>query len=285
MSEFLDRLAEHVREEGYNIFRISELREGGEVETVELAQTNPCQNSYSITKLFVVTAMGLLVDRGLVSTDEKLCDILPEHFTDRVHERWHRATVDHAMRHMLGLPSGFLDIDCTNACEFGRDHLAYMLARTPECEPGTERCYSDGAYYLLSRAAEKRAGMPLDHFLWEHLLFPLEVREAAFSKCPLGHVIGATGLYTRTEELVKLGSLYLGDGSYRGERILSREWVSTVLERGYELRPLCDRRAYGKGGMRGQMLLVIPSQRRVVAWHGCGSYSTKELSEWICNAF
>ena len=285
MSKFLDAFAEHLRETGCNVFRASEELMGGEIETVALSESNPCQNSYSITKAFTVTAIGLLFDRGLISPDERISDIRPEYFERDVDERWRRATLDHAMRHRLGLPSGFLDIDTHDACDFGRDHLAYTLAVKPDCEPGETRTYSDGAYYVVARAAEARAGMTLDRFLWENLLFPLGVREAAFSKCPLGHVIGATGLYTRTEEIVKLGSIYLHGGVWRGKRILSEKWVSRVLEREYELRPLCDGRAYGKGGMRGQMLLVIPEQGRVVAWHGCGNYSTKELSAWICDNF
>lgn len=285
MSKFLEAFGAHLREAGCNVFRVSEAVGDGEIETVTLAETNPCQNSYSITKAFTVTAVGLLFDRGLISPDEKLCELLPEHFDSKIDGRWRRATLDDAMRHRLGLPSGFLDIDTHNACDFGRDHLAYTFAVTPEREPGEARCYSDGAYYIVARAIEARAGMPMDKFLWENLLFPLGVREAAFSKCPLGHVIGATGLYIRSEDIVKLGSIYLHGGIWKGERMFSEEWVSRVLSREYELRPTCGGRAYGKGGMRGQMLLVIPSQNRVVAWHGCGSYNTKELSEWICDNF
>ena len=28
--------------------------------------------------------------------------------------------------------------------------------------------------------------------------------------------------------------------------------------------------SYGKGGMLGQMLLIVPDKRLVVGWHGCG---------------
>ena len=285
MSEFLEAFGAHLRENGCNVFRVSELVGEGEIETLRLAEANPCQDSYSIAKAFVVTAIGLLFDRGLIDPDERLSEFFPEYFSGDIDARWRRATLDHAMRHQLGLPSGFLDIDTHDASEFGRDHLAHTFAITPECEPGEARRYSDGAYYIAARAAEVRAGMPLDQFLWENLLFPLGVREAAFSKCPLGHVIGATGLYIRSEDIVKLGSIYLHGGIWKGERMLSEEWVSRVLSREYELRPTCGGRAYGKGGMRGQMLLVIPAQNRVVAWHGCGSYNTKELSEWICDNF
>ena len=96
----------------------------------------------------------------------------------------------------------------------------------------------------------------------------------------MGHTMGATGLYIRTDDMVKLGALYLCDGCYRGERILSREWVNTVLERGYELREGVAG-AIRKGGMRGQMLAIFPKQNRAVAWHACGFADSDHLLEWI----
>jgi hypothetical protein len=82
--------------------------------------------------------------------------------------------------------------------------------------------------------------------------------------------------------MVKLGALYLDGGCYRGERILSSEWVDTVLTRGYELRS----NAAGvirKGGMRGQMLAIFQKQNRAVAWHACGFGESDRLLEWIAS--
>ena len=96
----------------------------------------------------------------------------------------------------------------------------------------------------------------------------------------MGHCMGATGLYIRTTDMTKLGAVYLNGGCYHGERILSKKWVDTVFERGYELRP-CEAGAYRKGGMRGQMLAIFPRQNRVVAWHACGFGESERLLEWI----
>ena len=70
--------------------------------------------------------------------------------------------------------------------------------------------------------------------------------------------------------MLKLGILYLNKGIWRGTRILSEEWIDTVLERGYELSPKGDG-WYGKGGMRGQMLAIHPTLGRAVAWHAFDS--------------
>ena len=96
----------------------------------------------------------------------------------------------------------------------------------------------------------------------------------------MGYAMGATGLYIRAEELVKLGSIYLTGGLYGERRILSEKWVKITLERGYELKPKCGGKAYGKGGMRGQMLLVLPEQGRVFAWIGYGSPDLTEAATY-----
>lgn len=285
MSDFLDSVSAFIREKNYNIYSIAEIYDGGEAESVCITPANACQNSYSVAKVFTVTAIGLLYDRGLIRTDSLITDILAEEISDSTREkmdkRWERVTVDMALRHALALPEGFLDIDCNDAREFGVDYLAYMLEYPIRSDHGGERSYTDGAYYLLARVCERIAGEPLDKFLWRELFSKTGFREVAWSKCPRGHCMGATGLYIRTEDMVKLGEVYRSGGLYRGERILSEEWVRIVLSRGYELRMSGFAEGYCKSGMLGQMLTVFPKQKRVVAWHGYGFREKNELMYFI----
>lgn len=285
MSKFLEDVTSFIKKNGYNIFTVAEIKDGGDAECVRLIETNLCQNSYSVAKAFVVTAIGLLCDRGLLSTDELVTDILADEITDMTRSemdaRWNSVTVDMSLRHQLGLPKNFLDIDLDDMYTYGADYLAYMLTYPLVRDHGQERTYTDGAYYLLARIAEKRAGKRLDLFLWDELFFKLGFQEVAWSCCPMGHVMGATGLYIRTLDMVKLGSLYLDGGVYKGHRILSEEWVRTVLERGYELRSNGFGDSYSKGGMYGQLLAVFPSQKRVVACHGYGFKERSELLKFV----
>ena len=279
MSRFLQQVAAFVRENQYPLYSISEICGDSHVDTVQLQVANPCQNSYSVAKAFVVTALGILYDRGLLSPEDKLINILLPEISDdtlqAMDERWYTVTLDDALTHKLALPKNFLDIDQQDPATMGRDYLHYVLTAPLTGDHGLERCYTDAAYYLLSRVVERLSGKGLDAFLWEALFYGLGVQEAAWSRCPMGHCIGATGLYIRSSDMVKLGKLYLDKGTYGGIRYLSREWVELVLSRGYELRP-CGSAAWGKAGMRGQMLLAIPSQNRVVAWHGCGKINGRE---------
>ena len=268
MSAFLEYFVDQIRKNGVNVFSVSAY-EGDQLETVTLAENNPCQNIDSVAKAFTATAIGLLADRGMLDVEEKVTDILGADCPEDAHPYWQDTTVHMVLKHQLGLPKNFLDIDSFDARAFGRDYLKYMLTYPLTCPAGGEKVYTDGAYYLLARMVEKRAGESLDNFMWRELFFPLGFREAAWSHCPMGHAMGATGLYIRSEDMAKLGKLYLNGGVWEKQRLLSRTWVDTVLQRGYELVPReADPTAYGKGGMRGQMLMVLPEKNRVVAWQG-----------------
>ncbi|MBO4298144.1 MAG: beta-lactamase family protein [Clostridia bacterium] len=281
MSRFLKEIDAFIDTQPFDIIRLSQSYRGGEIETLERTRTNPCQNVYSVAKTFTMTALGLLFDRGLLRPDEKICDILKDELPESgMDERWRGSTVEMALTHRLGLPGGFLDIDVSRSSEFTEDFLGYTLTYPLAYEPGAEARYSDGAYYLLARVAEKKAGMPVDNFLWRELLTKLDFQEMAWSHCPRGHVIGATGLYVNSIDMVKLGLLYLDRGLYRGERMLSEEWVNLAIEREFALDWDEEHRIFYKGGMHGQKLIIAPEQGRVVALQAFGANS-QTIAEWV----
>ncbi len=267
MSKFLEDFKNFITENNENIYNIGEYRLGGEAEMTEIQQCNACNNIYSVAKVFTVTAIGMLVDRGLLSTDETVTEILGDECPENYHKYWDKTTVDMLLRHRIGIPGGALDIDCLDASKFNPDYLHEVMTLPWDMEPDTERKYTDAAFYVLSRIASKRANEPMQNFLWKNLFLPLGFKEVAWSTCPKGYAMGATGLYIRSDDMVKLGAVYLQNGMWNGKRIISENWVKTVLTRGYELS-VRENGAYSKGGMRGQNLLVIPFQNRVVGWIG-----------------
>lgn len=277
MNPFLQDFAAFMEQQPFSIIRLSEVQGDGEIETWNMQEANACQDTYSVAKTYVMTGIGLLWDRGLISLDERLVDILRDEISPetkkKMDPRWDLVTVEMALTHRLGLPGGFLDIDCCNVEEFGEDYLAYTLTYPLDYTPGTQAKYSDGAFYLLARAAAARTGMPLDRFLWPELFYPLGYREMAWSTCPHGHPVGGSGLYVGSADMVKLGMIYRDGGLYRGRRILSEAWTKLAVEREFALDWDPEHRVYFKGGMYGQKLIVAPEQDRVVACQAYGGNS------------
>ncbi len=281
MSKFLDELAVFVKEKGYNTIRISEIIGSNQPETVEFQSANPCQNSYSVAKTYAMTAIGLLYDKGLISLDEKICDILSAYLPESgMDNRWFDCTVRMALTHSLGLPGGFLDIDVNPASLFGFDYLDYTFKTQLIFDPGTESRYTDGAFYLLSRIVYEKTGLKTDDFLWREMLYKLGYQEFAWSHCPAGHPMGGTGVYVRSEDMAKLGAVYLNNGVYNGERLLSEEWVHLASENCFALDWNEDKTVYYKGGMCGQKLIIAPDQNRVLAIHSFGA-DTGAIMNWM----
>ena len=230
---------------------------------------NPTCNCYSVAKAFSVTAIGLLYDKGLLKPTDLITDILKKYLPSDIDDKWFNVTIHDVLLHKVGFGCWLLDIDSEDASLYPtNDYLQIVLKTKLKYEPGTMPQYTDAAYYLLSRVVHKLSGEDLETLLRPILMDTMKFKELAWSKCPLGYSIGATGLYIRTEDMVKLGAVYLNNGEYRGKRIVSSEWVEKVLEREYEFKPNGIKDSYNKGGLYGQELLVIPCENRVVGWQG-----------------
>ena len=267
MSKFLEDLKAFCLQNDYRVYSIGEIKDGGAAEEIAVVPGNACQNGYSVAKLFTVTGIGLLYDRGRIAPQDRVVDLLGSDCPRYADPRWERVTVHHLLTHTAGLPGGCLDIDVLDSTAFGEDYLQYLFSLPFLADPGEKEAYSDGAFYLLSCLAERLAGECLLNFLWRELFFPLGVREAAWSCCPKGHSMGATGLYMRSDDTAKLGELYRSGGVYQGARYLSEEWVALAKKEQYELHPFGIGSLYGKGGMCGQKLFIDPDKNRVVAFH------------------
>lgn len=281
MSAFLNDLEKFIEAQPFDIIRASVVHADGTAETLEMTEANPCQNTYSVAKLFTATAIGMLYDKGLLRLDEKVCDILSEFIPEYgMDARWYENTVEDALTHRLGLPGGFLDIDTTAVSQFGADFLRHLLTYPLTYAPGTESRYSDGAYYVLSRIVTAKTGEKTEDYLWKNLLWKMGFQEVAWSHCPHGYTMGATGLYIRSDDMVKLGVLYLNNGIYNGERFLSEEWCRLVTERRYSADWDATHTYYFKGGMCGQKLLMDPVHKRAFAVQSYGANSDV-IVKWV----
>jgi len=262
----LQELETRIRELGGNIYTVAVMTDDG-LETLRLVPANRCQDSYSVAKLYTTTAIGKLWDAGKLSMDDRIVDILGAHMPADADPNWQKVTVDHALRHRIGFETDCMDIDTMDASKFDSlDYLSIVLRHPVPQEPGEFRKYTDAAFYLLSRVVGEVAGMPLDKYLDDMLFRQFRCREIAWSRCPAGHPIGATGLYIPTHDMVKLGWAYMNGGVYEGERIFSEAWAKLAMERGYELYPMGEK-FIGKGGMCGQKVMFHKTKRLAVAWH------------------
>lgn len=250
----IERINRKVFEKQLNIYSIAWMDDRG-IQTRSPRPGDACTNSYSVTKFYTMTAIGMLWDQEKLRMEEKVFDILREEFPEEHDPKWHDVTVEYVLKHTVGFDEGFLDIDAENICDYPTDDfLQIVLSRPLTYQPGQISVYSDVAYYLLSRIVTERSGIQLDEFLRPVLFGLMGFREAAWSKCPRGYCMGATGLYVRTADMVKMGYVYANGGQYQGKTVVSGDWVRLAVDRDYCMKRHGDTDIYSKGGMFGQLL-------------------------------
>ena len=247
------------------------------IQTKAKRDLNP-HNTYSVSKVFCVTAIGMLYDEGKIKVTDKIGTI----FKDEIkaygidENKWKDISIHDVLKHNIGFTQGsLLDIDvyANEWKSWDKDFLKIVLNYKIN---GTKSYkYSDAAYYLISRVVAKISGQKLDVYLKSRLFDKCDYKDYTITKCPEGHPIGATQFFLRPEDVVKLGRIYLNGGTYNNQRIISQDWVNQVIDKGYELNS--SNNGYGKGGMRGQYLYVNFKHNVAVAWLSENDAGTEKL--------
>jgi beta-lactamase family protein len=168
--------------------------------------------------------------------------------------------------------------------EASDDWVQFVIDRPMKDEPGKVFAYSSGATELLAHIFKSETGADIEHYAHEHLFEPLGIRHYFWKRTPLGVVDTEGGLYLRAEDLAKIGLLYMKEGRWKGQQLMSPAWIKESLtpridagkgfQYGYQwwLLPNGEpsRLAWVARGMGGQRLIVFPEDQLIVvstAWH------------------
>ncbi len=230
---------------------------------------------YSLSKSFCSTAIGFLVDDGKVSLDDRIIDLFPDKAPAEISDNLRRMRV----RHVLSMNTGHAS--CVMKPMISSDDgMRAFLAQPVPFEPGTHFAYNTGATCVLSHIVEKISGMKLVDFLTARLFLPLGIANVRWNRIPDGANEGGCGIHVNSDDIAKLGLLYLHKGVWNGQRLLSTEWVegatSPVSDNscngtpdwcaGYGYQFWCNAREGFRGdGAFGQLCVVLPEHDMVFA--------------------
>ena len=239
---------------------------------------------YSHTKSFISTLAGMAIDEGKLTLDTTLCSLFPEY--DHVITDQGVKTI--TLRHLLTMSSGFggaflMGVNRRRG-EGHPDYVGYMLAKKLVNVPGEKFVYSNADTHLAGCMVQKVVGETLLRYAYRKLFAPLGIGYPAWETDPAGTAFGGSGLYLRNEEMMRLGILYLQEGLWEGERLLSHEWVkqagSLQISTGIEDRWSCGygfqfwmiphmENAFRADGAYGQYSLIFPKENAVVGIQCC----------------
>lgn len=234
---------------------------------------------FSLSKSITGMAIGIAVNEGILTLDEKIVDIFSDKGVLLRSPRINNITV----LHLLNMTSGIRFNEIGSIVE--RDWVKAFLQSDCMFEPGTEFQYNSMNSYLLSAIIRKKTGIGLKEYLTPRLFQPLGIPEVTWETCPLGIEKGGWGLYLRTVDMAKLGQLFLQGGKWTvdgtAQQLIPEKWVkeSTKIQvfaresdhadgYGYQLWDFRAKGAYQFNGVFGQFVIVLPERDMVVAMTG-----------------
>lgn len=223
-------------------------------------------NVYSVSKGIGVLAAGIAVGEGLFSGDSCVVDVLGVRDIGAGAEAV-------TLRHLLTMRSG-IDFEWFAGQPIPGDDLAQAMLRLPSNGPGRFQ-YSDASTYLAMRMLAARVG-DVSEWLQPRLFSPLGIPEPTWQRCPLGFVVGGSGLELRTSELARIGRLLRDGGRVGRKQLVDRAWVAAMHRSWVETGAPAPWGRYGWAtwdgpgagwrldGLYGQYVFVAAAQDAVV---------------------
>jgi CubicO group peptidase (beta-lactamase class C family) len=252
-------------------------------------------NLNSITKSIASAAVGIAVDQGLIlDINKKISDFFPEHADlinldpqKREMELWHLLTMSAGFEWTAGV--GFETFSDSYAMMHSDDEIRFVLEKPIVTEPGAEFFYNDGLTMILDGIIRKVSGEGTDEFAQEFLFDPLGITSVHWKSYSDIYTSVDGGLQMRARDLAKIGQLYLDNGKWENQQIISEDWIKSSVTPwiqadadyyyGFQwwLEPLINvpgidsqlNDIYLGSGFGGQKLLVIPRLDLVVVFQGC----------------
>ena len=231
--------------------------------------------SYSMCKSVVQMAIGIAYYEGLLSLDEKISDIFPEHDGIFMKKGMKDVTVEHLLTMRAGVKFDEL------SSFFHRDWCRSYMGSELSFAPGTEFTYNSLNSYMLAAIIKEKTGRSLLTYLQEKLFDAMDIHDITWDKCPQGIEKGGWGMKLSLIDMLKLGQLYIDKGVYnsggRSVRLIPEAWIersvraytsfddkNCIAGYGYHIWLLNDG-AYLFNGLFGQNVYISPKRQLVIA--------------------
>jgi CubicO group peptidase (beta-lactamase class C family) len=242
----------------------------------------------SVSKTVTSATIGIAITRGdfKAPIDTPVLHYFPEGSVKNVDERKRHMTLADVLTMRTGLdwvedvPYDDPRSD-SSLMEATDDWVQYVIDKPMAHDPGTVFDYSSGATELLAYIFKKETGQDIEAYAEAHLFKPLGIQHR-WKRTYIGVVDTEGGLYLTGSDLAKIGYLYLHDGVWDGQRLISEDWVHKSLtpatDTGWQglkygfkwwLYPRKSGELVWMGiGFGGQRLMVFPAEQLIATFTG-----------------
>ena len=154
--------------------------------------------------------------------------------------------------------------------------------------PGTIFTYNTAATTAIGQALENATGIPMADFANQYLFYPMDITTAEWGRTPTGLPNGGSGLFLLPRDMAKFGQLFIDDGVWQGQQLISPAWIADSVERRVDISSWSayseayglqwwlddfnhqgqDVPAYVTAGYGGQYIFALPDLDLIVAFTG-----------------
>ncbi|MEP3226604.1 MAG: serine hydrolase [Parasphingorhabdus sp.] len=240
------------------------------------------QQSWSMAKGVTQALVGILVDRKVMSLDDK-----------NLMANWPESDprADISLGQLLHMASGLefaeeygdAESDATQMLFNSSDMGVYAAEKPLAVEPGSKSQYSSGTTNIVSLVMRNKleaSGENYHDFPYDSLFTKIGMNSAIFEVDASGTFIGSSYIYATPRDFARFGQLYLQNGMWDDEQILPERWVDYTgqpapgsdgkygshwsINRSGKNLPGMPNEVIYLGGNDGQFIFVIPSKNAVI---------------------
>jgi CubicO group peptidase (beta-lactamase class C family)/tetratricopeptide (TPR) repeat protein len=241
----------------------------------------------SISKTVTSIIIGAAIQRGdfKAALDTPVLKYFDTSKVKNVDDRKRRMTLRDLLTMTAGLDwnaEGFITgsdpQNDTSLMEGSDDWVQYAIDKPMVAEPGKVWNYNDGATEVLAYIFQKETGQDIDDYGQKYLFAPLGMRHE-WKRSYLGLLDTEGGLYLNGSDLAKIGYLYLHDGMWDGQRIVSSEWVKKSLTPYFQTPAEPESKDGFKFGFKWWLLKLPDSTEYVWMARGFGGQNLEVFPE------
>ena len=243
---------------------------------------------FSVSKTFTATAVGLAINEGKLNLTDSVVKFFPDKLPAEQSDNLKAMTV----RDLLTMTCGH-DEEPKSLNKDSVDWVKGFLSWPVKHKPGEYYLYNSVGTYMLSAIVQQVTGEKLIDYLDTRLFQPLHIARPEWEESPQGINCGGWGLQLKTEDMAKMGQIFLQEGKWNGKQIVPAEWLKEMssyqvpsapsgtrfedLEKaglnkdnnewvqgyGYQMW-ICRHNAYRADGFAGQYIMVFPDRDAVL---------------------
>lgn len=217
---------------------------------------------YSVSKSFVSVAIGLMIEDGKLSLDDKLIDFFPEYKNDKENDLLREMKIRDSLKMCTCKTAG------TNWFTSGtQDRTEVYFRESADKIPGTIWRYDSPGSYMLGVIVEKLSGKPFLEVLKDRFLRDCGFCEDSYClKAPGGHSWGDSAVMCTSRDLLTFARFVANKGTWEGKRYMNKEY----LEEACSYLAANDVRGYNRYDCHGYGYQIWKAPRDGFAFLGMG---------------